>query len=65
MCTDVVEEGREPHHSKSIAVERADDVSVDDPFLEASVHVVEVEVLVGARSRVNYTALPNISSTLS
>ena len=45
--TDVVEKGWEPHHPEAVAVQGAHQVAVHHPFLEASVHVVEVEVLVG------------------
>ena len=57
IFTDVVEEGGEPHHSEAIAVEGSNDVPIDDPLLESTEHVVEVEVLVGIRSRVDDAAL--------
>ena len=47
IVTDVVEKSGEPHHSEAITVEGANDVPIDNPFLESTEHVVEVEVLVG------------------
>lgn len=63
--TNVVDQCREPHHSESVTIERSHEVSVHYPFLEASVHKVEVEVLIRIRPRVNDAALNQMLSTLS
>lgn len=47
QVTHIVHQGGEPHHSEPVTVERTNEVSVYNPFLESSVHEVEVEVLVG------------------
>jgi hypothetical protein len=65
MGTDVEDQGGEPHHSETVTIERSYEVSVHNPFLETSVHEMEVEVLVGIRSGVNDAALNQSLSTLS
>lgn len=55
--TDEHEESGEPHGSEAVAVETAHEVAVDPVALEASVHEVEVELLVGGGTRVHDAAL--------
>lgn len=57
IFTDVVNQSWEPHHSEAVAVERTHEVAVHNPFLETSVHEVEIEVLVGVGSGVDNAAL--------
>lgn len=65
MNTDEIEEAREPHDPEAVAVEGSYQVSVDNPPLESSEHVVEVEVLVGRRPGMNDAALSEFTTTLS
>jgi hypothetical protein len=65
MSTDEVEEGGEPHDSEPIAVDAANQPSVHEEFLDSSVHVVEVELLVGGGAGVDDAALGERVGTLS
>jgi hypothetical protein len=47
LFTYIVNQGREPHYSESITIERTNEISIYHPFLKSSIHVMEVEVLVG------------------
>lgn len=63
--TDEVDESWEPHHSETISINASDKPSVHEEFFEASIHVMEVELLVWRRARVNDTSLYCINYTLS
>lgn len=65
ISTDEVEEGGEPHDSESIAVDAANQPSVNEEFLDTSVHVVKVELLVAGGAGVDDAALSETGVTLS
>ena len=63
--TGIVEEDREPHNSEAISIERSNDISIHNPFFESSIHVVEVEVLIGTWSWMDNATLLYLRITLS
>lgn len=55
----------DPPDSETVPVDVADQVSVNDEFLEPTVHEVEVPVLIGRRSRMDYHTLSQLNDILS